>query len=156
MQIAAGEMKGVPRPPPSRPHLSLPFGKTTYYRRQQGERTVGDGLGEDIGGVAEGDPTCHARGDIDVVDADSHLRDDLQGRRLVEERSVDPIGEHAQETGDSRDFPTEDVGRDRPGPLPNRQIESLQTFQAGNRLGHIDTGHRSEAKRPPPRADNIG
>ena len=156
MKIASGEMKGVPGAPLSGSHLSLPLGETTHNRRQQSERTVGDGLGEDIGGVAEGDPTCHTCGDIDVVDTHSHLGDDLQGRRLVEELSVDPIGEHAQQTGYAGDLPPEDVGRDGPRPFPDRQIEAFQPFQAGNGPGHIDTSHRSEAKRLSPRADNIG
>jgi hypothetical protein len=66
-----------------------------------------------------------ARGKIYVVNADGHVRDDLQIRSLTQQRVVDGVRQHRVHANGIRDLARKDIRWNRPILRPHPHIRDL-------------------------------
>ena len=140
-----------PPGPAVAPQVGLGVGRQPRRRQDQEEREIGGGLVEHAGRVAHRDAELGRGGDVDVVVADGHVRDDLHaaaGRGRVEHAGVDAIGEQADHRVDVGDRGPQLVGRERRvvGALHDlvpRGDERIEPA-VGQLAGDEDASHRVE------------
>ncbi len=121
--ISKQEVRRPTLPFPCRHHPSA-LHETAARSKEQSDGGVGGGVGEDIWGVTHRYAAPRAGGEIDVVQANGNLGDHPQPRGRVDERGVDRIGEHREQTVDRHNRSPDPVRRHRVVALP-----------------HLDDGH---------------
>ena len=97
MDVGAPQQVPLPLLPLTRAREVVGLDDTPCRRHQQGPREVGGRLGEDVRGVGDDDPPAARRGDVDVVVADSDVRDDLHRGRGGQDLLVDRADDVADE-----------------------------------------------------------
>ena len=84
-------------------HVALALGEAPREREQEREGEVGRRVGQDVGGVADGDAALGRRVEVDVVGPDRVVGDRAQLGRRGEQLLVDGVGEQGQQTLDPGD-----------------------------------------------------
>ena len=93
----------LPRPPLARARVGRCLVDAPRGGKQQREREVGGGFGEDARGDADGDAALLRCLEVDVVAADRVVGDHPELRRGVEDLGVDPVGQQTQQPLGVRD-----------------------------------------------------
>ena len=79
------------------PDPFIAFDQAASRRQDQGKGQVGRGLRQHPRGVGHRQASLGGRGDIDMLEADPEVGDHPQGRGVVEQFRVDPVGNGAEQ-----------------------------------------------------------
>ena len=83
--------RAVARPPP-RPHVAVGRAEPAQGHQDQPQRRIGDGVRQDVGGVAHADTPALGRVEIDRIHAGAVVDDRLQVGQRRDEIGVDAGG----------------------------------------------------------------
>ncbi len=145
MDIPTEQVLRIPFAPLPGSDFRRTLGEPPNSSTQQTECRVGRGFGQHIRCVADGNPPPGTPLEIYVVDPDGTLRDNAERRRIIEQRSVDPIGEHAQQTLGVRQPVGEHLPRNRTITVPETNGVTVEAICPGNEpASDYDERHRSE------------
>ncbi len=95
--IGSEHLHGIPAGPLLGAHEAFALAQASGGGEEQGERDIGGGLGENSGGIGDGDFPRGGGGDVDIVKADPEVGDHAQAGNGRDEFGADGIGDVAQQ-----------------------------------------------------------
>ena len=128
---------GRPADKGARAHVAVRPGDAASGGQQQREGQVRGRVGQHVGRIGDRDAEPLGGGQVDVVGAHRHVRDDPQAIAGRQHRLVDPVAEQAQEAVDAADL----LG----SPPLHVQARALEQAQAG--LGDTRADPHAKGRR---------